>query len=168
MCKTASPEEFVTRMNQAIKIAKQKGAKLNARAVMAQAALETGWGKSIPQNDGVCSNNLFGIKAGSSWDGPTVTTTTKEFVNGQWITTTANWRAYPSWNECLVDYSRIIAARYPNALRHADPPDGTGDSLGWVAGLINGPYRWATDPDYAAKVARIGQMLARYGGPQWV
>jgi flagellar protein FlgJ len=167
-CRSKSASEFVARITRAIEIAKQKGAALNAQAVMAQAALETGWGRSIPAANGRCSNNLFGIKAGSSWTGPVVITETSEFINGQWIRTTARWRAYPSWNECLVDYARIIAARYPQALRHADAPHGTGDAEDWIRALVSGQYKWATDPNYVSKVIRVGSQLAQHGGPVWV
>lgn len=163
-CPQLSHTDFVARLSQAVDIARQKGAVLNKGAVMAQAVLETGWGRSIPQGqNGECSNNLFGIKAGLTWLGPTVTTLTSEYYGGRWVRTPARWRAYPSWNECLVDYARIIRALYPQCLKYAD-----GDPDGWVRGLVSGKvWRWATAPDYSNLVKGVGLSLASYGGPQW-
>lgn len=162
-CPPLSRAAFLQRLEQAVAIAKQKGAILNKQAVMAQAALESAWGSRIPEANGVCSNNLFGIKAGLTWTGPTVVTQTSEYLNGRWVRTQARWRAYPSWNECLVDYSRIIRTLYPQCLPYAE-----GDPAGWVRGLVSGKvWRWATDPNYVTVVQAVGQSLASYGGPQW-
>ncbi|MBF6594969.1 MAG: glucosaminidase domain-containing protein [Thermaceae bacterium] len=163
-CPQLNHQDFLARLSEAVDTAKLKGAVLNKAAVMAQAALETGWGSSIPQGqNGECSNNLFGIKAGLTWLGPTVTTMTSEYYAGKWVRVPARWRAYPSWNECLVDYAKIIKMLYPQSLRYAD-----GDPNGWVQGLVSGKtWRWATDPNYVAVVSGVGQSLVNYGGPQW-
>lgn len=159
-CPELSRQAFLERLEQAILIAKQKGAVLNTQAVMAQAAHESGWGARIPQAEGLCSNNLFGIKAGVSWIGPTITTRTQEWDGSQYITTTAKWRVYPSWNECLVDYSRLIQRLYRPCLPHADAPRGDGNASAWIRGLVAGPYRWATDPKYVSKVLGVAGGLA--------
>lgn len=155
--------EFLSRMHKAIDIAKQKGAILNADAVLGQAALESGWGRSYLTRK---ANNLFGIKA-FGWTGPTLDLPTTEYVNGQYIHIVARWRVYPSYNLCLVDYSRIIqTARnrdgvyyYRDCLPHADPPDGDGDVVGWVRHLVDhdvpGELGWATGPNYVNKVLHI-------------
>lgn len=159
-----SPYLFVQRFSEAVIIAKAKGAKLNGLAAMAQAANETGWGSHVPEASGRCSNNLFGIKAGSSWNGSTITTQTNEqAADGTIYVTTAHWRVYPSWNECLVDYANIIQRNYPESAPHADAPDGDGDPNAWIAGLS----AWATNSAYIVDVVSTGQSLAKYGGPNW-
>lgn len=165
-------EAFVERMTQAIKVAKQKRAVLNAEAVVAQAALESGWGQSLLSAK---YNNLFGIKAGRAWTGPTVGLWTYEWrgerdAQGKPIyrRELAQWRVYPSWNECLVDYSALIATRrwFRDALPHADPPHGDGDANAWVAHLVDrdepGELAWATGPDYVAKVMNLAADIAGF------
>lgn len=153
-------QEFVARMLRACEVAKQKGAIINTQAVLAQGALESGWG-----NSGLARkwNNLFGIKAGTTWTGRTVSLPTFEFRNGRYVREVASWRVYDSWNLCLVDYSVLIQSRswFKDALPYADRPDGDGDAYGWIFHLVDhdvrGELRWATSPDYVVKVIeRVG------------
>ncbi|WP_266171290.1 flagellar assembly peptidoglycan hydrolase FlgJ [Dyella subtropica] len=132
---------------QAAKVAKQLG--VSVRAVLAQAALETQWGQHMPQSQGKSSNNLFGMKAGSSWDGAKVNVPTLEFEDGVAVRRNAQFRAYKSPADSLADYARLITdnPRYAQALGHGD------DVLGFAKGLVNGGY--ATDPSYAHKLAAI-------------
>lgn len=159
---------FVERMLKAIDIAKAKGAVLNAEAVIAQAALESAWGGSLLAK---IHNNLFGMKAGTLWKGPTVDMRTAEYYDGRYHTIIAKWRVYSSWNECLVDYSTFIRERrwFKDALPHADPPHGDGNARAWISKLVDsdypGEYRWATGPDYVAKVIdRVGKEVSRIRG----
>lgn len=80
---------------------------------MAQAILESGWGESGLTK---ASNNLFGIKAGSSWSGDVVNYPTKEYVNGQYIDVTADFRAYDSLDASMEDHGAFLAgmSRYAN------------------------------------------------------
>ncbi len=142
-------DQFVARLEQAIATAKSKGAKLNKKAVIAQAALETGWGKHIPTGEGLCSNNLFGITKGSTWLGPTVRANNRD------------WRVYASWSDCLVDYSKVIARLYPQCLPFADPPKGNGDSAAWIKGLVSGKYKWTPDAGYTDNVIAVSRGLDR-------
>lgn len=82
---------------------------------MAQAILESGWGESGLTK---ASNNLFGIKAGSGWDGHVVKYPTKEYVNGQYIDTTADFRAYDSPDASMEDHGAFLAGltRYANII----------------------------------------------------
>ncbi len=132
-----------------------------AHFMVAQAALETGWGKSEPRlPSGLPSYNLFGIKADRSWTGPVVTATTTEVVNGLAQRQTAQFRAYSSYGEAFQDYARLLASspRYASVL-------GTRDAATFAQGLQQAGY--ATDPLYAAKLTRIiaGNTL-RSGLPQ--
>ncbi len=159
--------EFAQRLRKAIAIA--KGARINGTAVGAQAALESGWGASALT---VAANNLFGIKAHARWSGDVVEFPTWEWAKGRgWFRTVATWRKYPSWNECIVDYARIIRSLswYRDALPHADPPHGDGDPVAWIQALLprHSEPGWATDPDYLTKVARVGRQIASAGGADW-
>jgi peptidoglycan hydrolase FlgJ len=128
--------------------AKQLG--VSVRALLAQAALETGWGKHLPSHgDGSSSNNLFGIKAGSSWDGDKVSVPTLEYENGVAVRKRDQFRAYDSPSESFSDYARLLAdsPRYAQAL-------GQGENIaGFARALVHGGY--ATDPSYVAKITAI-------------
>ncbi len=121
-----------------------------ARVLIAQAALETGWGrKAIRRDDGASSFNLFGIKADRRWNGPQVNRTTTEYANGVAQSEQAKFRTYASAGESFADYVRFIKSnpRYAEALRHG------GDESRYVAGLQKAGY--ATDPAYAQKILRV-------------
>lgn len=118
--------------------------------LLAQAALETGWGKHMIRGpDGANSNNLFGIKASDSWQGARVNTTTREFEGDQARTTTAQFRAYMSEAESFADYAGLLlgSPRYRSALNQGD------NGHAFAHGLQRGGY--ATDPKYADKILRI-------------
>jgi flagellar protein FlgJ len=123
---------------------------VSVRALLAQAALETGWGKHLPhRHDGSSSFNLFGIKAGSSWDGDKVSVPTLEYEDGVAVRKRDNFRAYDNPSEAFADYARLLAdnPRYAQAL-------GKGENVaGFAHALSRGGY--ATDPSYAAKLTAI-------------
>jgi flagellar protein FlgJ len=127
---------------------------VDARAIVAQAALETGWGTSLPAEAGGGSHNFFGIKAGAGWQGASVASTTTEFVAGQAGTERARFRAYGSLAENVADYVRVIRdnPRYSEAL-------GTGaDVRAFANALQRGGY--ATDPEYADKLVATFEKIA--------
>jgi flagellar protein FlgJ len=127
---------------------------VDARAIVAQAALETGWGTSLPAEAGGGSHNFFGIKAGAGWQGARVASTTTEFVAGQAGTERARFRAYGSLAENVADYVRVIRdnPRYSEAL-------GTGaDVRAFANALQRGGY--ATDPEYADKLVATFEKIA--------
>ncbi|MCK9284396.1 MAG: flagellar assembly peptidoglycan hydrolase FlgJ [Rhodocyclaceae bacterium] len=120
-----------------------------AHFMVAQAALETGWGKSEPRyGDGRPSYNLFGIKAGRNWNGPVVEADTTEYVNGVARNQAERFRAYGSYGEAFRDYANLLAAnpRYAGVL-------GSQDGSAFARSLQQAGY--ATDPLYAAKLERI-------------
>jgi flagellar protein FlgJ len=132
--------------------AERAGQKLNVapEALLAQAALETGWGRHVLQRgDGVSSFNLFGIKAGGDWTGGSVTRPTLEYRHGVAQREVARFRAYPNIAATFDDYAEFIAAdsRY-DAVR-----DKGGDTEGFATALQDAGY--ATDPSYADKISRI-------------
>jgi flagellar protein FlgJ len=120
-----------------------------AQFLVAQAALESGWGRhEIRRDDGSPSYNVFGIKAGSSWQGPVVTRTTTEYVDGVPRRVTAKFRVYGSYAEAFRDYASLLAdnPRYAAVL-------GRRDAAEFARGLQRAGY--ATDPLYADKLIRI-------------
>ena len=145
---THTPEGFVASIwPHAERAARELG--VNPRALVAQAALETGWGRrNIKRANGGSSHNLFGIKA-TGWKGESATAATHEYVDGQRRNETASFRAYGSPAESFGDYVRMLknSPRYQAALKA-----GT-DVRGFAQGLQRAGY--ATDPGYAAKIAAI-------------
>lgn len=122
--------------------------------IVAHAALETGWGRSLPTDgNGRPSFNLFGIKAGTSWKGDAVNSATQEFLGGRMQGVQARFRAYDSPEHSLRDYADFLAGspRYAAAL-------GTGaDAEAFATALQKGGY--ATDPDYATKLGTVAREL---------
>lgn len=119
-------------------------------ALLAQAALETGWGRHVMRGaDGESSYNLFGIKADPSWDGQLAHASTLEYRDGVAVKTRAAFRAYGSVAESFADYVGFLKAnpRYQRALAVAQDP------AAYVEELQRAGY--ATDPAYAAKLKRI-------------
>lgn len=143
----SSPEAFVRSIwPMAQHTAAQLG--VPAKALVAQAALETGWGRRLANEGGVTSHNLFGIKAGGRWSGPRMSSATHEFVDGVRRNERADFRAYGSASESFADYARLLGnGRYAAAR-------GTGEDVrGFARALQQAGY--ATDPAYADKIAAI-------------
>lgn len=117
--------------------------------LVAQAALETGWGKGeIRAANGQASYNLFNIKATKDWTGPTVDTVTTEYVNGVAQTSVERFRAYGSYAESFQDFVRLMQS----SPRYAKVAGNT-DASSFARALQSGGY--ATDPAYADKLTRV-------------
>ena len=144
----AGPRAFVEKVwPQAVEASRATG--IPARFLVAQAALETGWGKFELKNaDGSPSHNLFNIKAGKRWAGDTVSTATTEYSNGVATRENARFRSYGSYADSFRDYARLIGTnpRYAAVV-------GQDDATAFARGLQAAGY--ATDPNYADKLARI-------------
>jgi flagellar protein FlgJ len=128
---------------------------VDPRHLIAQAALETNWGRNMPQDStGRCSNNLFGIKASAGWSGATVTSDTQEFQGGVATSTSAQFKAYATPAQSFQDYVALLRnnPRYSTALNTG------GDVQAFASGLQRGGY--ATDPDYASKIAAVANAVA--------
>lgn len=124
--------------------------------LIAQAALETGWGKKVIRHaDGGSSFNLFGIKADQRWQGDRVARQTVEYRNGIARREMANFRSYGSLGEAFSDYVQFLQAngRYSDALQHR------GRDEYFARGLQAAGY--ATDPAYADKILGIKARLDR-------
>lgn len=151
-----TPEQFIDMlMPVAQSVAGDLG--VDPKVLLAQAALETGWGKHLIQRgEGGSSHNLFNIKADRRWGGDRVAANTLEFRNGIPQRETAAFRAYGSYEESFRDYVAFLqgSPRYQQALEAvADPYD-------YLRQLQQAGY--ATDPRYAEKISNIldGELLA--------
>lgn len=82
-----------------------QGAKINAAVVIAQGILESGWGNSLLAS---VYHNPFGMKAGTTWTGPTVTLPTEEFYNGQYVSIMAQWKVFPNYTAAIQDYASMM------------------------------------------------------------
>ncbi|HKS58100.1 MAG TPA: flagellar assembly peptidoglycan hydrolase FlgJ [Steroidobacteraceae bacterium] len=149
----SSKDDFLRTMRpHAEKAAREIG--VDPDALLAQAALETGWGRSVPCNaQGECSYNLFGIKAGSQWSGSTVNVPTLEFESGIPVRKVERFRAYDSPADSFRDYAALIrdSSRYASAR-------GAGDNVeAFASALQQGGY--ATDPNYAQKITAVADEV---------
>jgi peptidoglycan hydrolase FlgJ len=144
---------FVDKLGNAAKTASAASG-IPARFILSHAALESGWGRhEIRNTDGTTSHNVFGIKAGKSWTGPTVTASTTEYVDGVAQKVKAKFRAYGSYEDAMVDYTNLLK----NNPRYAGTIASSHDAAGFATGLQRAGY--ATDPAYAKKLVKIMQQM---------
>lgn len=145
---TGQSREFVSEiLPHARKIAQETG--IPERFMIAQAALETGWGRhQIRCQDNQPSFNLFGIKAGKSWQGKVIETVTTEYIDGKPQKVTEKFRVYSSYEEAFRDYASLLQnnPRYASVLKSR-----SATAFAW--GLQQAGY--ATDPNYANKLIKI-------------
>ena len=143
-----SAREFVGRVwPHAVEASRSTG--ISPQFLVAHAALESGWGRNeIRQSDGSASHNLFGIKAGKSWNGSSVEAATTEYVGGLAQSTVERFRSYGSYEEAFRDYANLLRnnPRYGGVI-------GSQDGAEFAKGLQRAGY--ATDPAYADKLSRI-------------
>lgn len=138
------PLEFVDAVREgALRSMREFG--IPASFTVAQAALESGWGRSRLAQE---AHNLFGIKASAGWEGATIELPTREFLDGEWRTVAALWRAYPSYSDSIMDHAGFLRGnpRYRAAFGVADPRM-------FAHKIADAGY--ATDPDYAGKIVRV-------------
>jgi flagellar protein FlgJ len=153
-----SAEEFVRRLHPlAVQAAKELG--VEPKVILAQAALESGWGRSVIHNsNGSNSFNLFNIKADKAWQGKQAQVATLEFDQGIAKKVNAGFRSYDSFEDSFRDYVDFIKSnpRYSDALKKA------GNAQQYVHELQRAGY--ATDPKYADKVMSIyqGNAMAEF------
>ncbi|HHJ12815.1 MAG TPA: flagellar assembly peptidoglycan hydrolase FlgJ [Gammaproteobacteria bacterium] len=156
-----SPRAFVQGIwSQAEQVSRRLG--IPTEALVAQAALETGWGRHMIRDEqGRNSFNFFGIKAGPDWQGARVATDTLEFRDGIMRREHAWFRAYASPQEAFADYADFLARnpRYREVLEQGN------DAHRFASALSRAGY--ATDPAYADKLHRIldsGILASAAGG----
>lgn len=122
---------------------------LDPKVLVAIAALETGWGGHVPHDKSGSSNNYFGIKADSRWQGEQVGSQTLEFEQGTFKELTQSFRVYDSLKESFNDYADFLLTndRYSYALEFAH------DTKRFLQEIQNAGY--ATDPQYANKILNV-------------
>ncbi|HEX5343826.1 MAG TPA: glucosaminidase domain-containing protein [Duganella sp.] len=126
--------------------------------VAAHAALESGWGKQPLKNGTASANNLFGVKAGSGWQGEVATASTTEYEHGALLRKTERFRSYPDTASAFRDYASLLSSnpRYAAALNTGS------DARAFAGALAKAGY--ATDPQYADKLGKVAAQLQRSGG----
>jgi flagellar protein FlgJ len=123
---------------------------LNPLAMLAQAALETGWGKRMPRTaDGHSSRNLFGIKADGHWEGARAGASTVEYTDGVATQRHTAFRAFGSIEDSVKDFANLLkqSPRYAHAVAAG------GNAPAYVARI--GAAGYATDPEYANKLNEV-------------
>ncbi len=156
----SNPEKLEYFQNLILAIAKEAAkshADVNLSVVAAQGALETGWGVHAH------GNNLFGIKAGSDWDGPVFKGKTWEVINGQRIDAELAFRAYKNPEESVADRLKLVGPGHQNFEKGcAETVDSYLRSLQHETGsgpkckiLVRGKLAYATDPSYETTIKSI-------------
>ena len=151
-----SPEHISNFVNRLAgpAMAASRASGVPAKLIVGQAALESGWGRrEITNPDGSTTFNVFGIKAGANWKGPTAEVLTTEYVDGQPQKVRARFRAYGSYDEACADYARLLTtnSRYAGVVAANSAEEA-------AHGLQRAGY--ATDPAYGEKLVRIMKKVS--------
>jgi flagellar protein FlgJ len=143
-----SPEDFVKKL-WSIAADAAKKIEVDPKVLLAQAALETGWGKSIPKSpNGTSSHNLFGIKAEKNTTTPKVFVNTIEYIDGILTKGKAFFKSYSTIQDSFKDYVDLLKIpRYQDVIKNSKNIEEYIDAL-QKAG-------YATDPDYSKKIKEI-------------
>lgn len=142
-----TPQEFIKKYSAEFIFATD-GTPLLPSVKMAQAALETGWGRSTIGK----ANNMFGIKATGTttpyWKGDAYNAKTGEVLNGQYVFMVDGFRAYSTLSDSIRDHSHLLMtlSRY-QPVRNAATPEDQARALQSCG--------YATDPGYASKLINI-------------
>lgn len=152
----SSPEDFIQKVfDGATKAADTLG--VEREVLIAQAALETGWGdKVFARENGDSSFNLFNIKADSRWQGESVAKQTLEFLGGKFTVVADKFRSYESIQDSFEDFTKFIQSseRYLPVLGAAK------GGLDFIEGIHKAGY--ATDPNYVDKVASVYERVKSF------
>jgi flagellar protein FlgJ len=150
-----SQDEFVSRLYpHAEKAAKQLGT--TPEVLIAQSALETGWGQKMVKGvAGQQSNNLFNIKADNRWQGDKAQVNTLEYQQGVAVKQKADFRVYDDIGQSFNDFVSFVSnsERYQDAMKKAANPQA------FVQSLQDAGY--ATDPKYTDKVMQVMKTITR-------
>ncbi|ASK34807.1 flagellar assembly peptidoglycan hydrolase FlgJ [Alloalcanivorax mobilis] len=153
----AEPERFISQLAGPARAASRRSG-VPAELILAQAALETGWGRrEITTADGGNSHNLFGIKATGGWAGASTEAATHEYVAGERTPARERFRVYRSYDEAFADHARLLGEnpRYAGVV-NADSPQQA------AVALQQGGY--ATDPAYASKLIAVMERIGPLSG----
>lgn len=149
----SSPMDFIKKVMQG---AEQAASALGVEKeiLIAQAALETGWGSKVfAKKNGDSSYNLFNIKADQRWSGNSVAQDTVEFLGGKFSKVASNFRAYESIQDSFSDFSSFIksSGRYQGAVEDSN------SAVDFIRNIHQAGY--ATDPKYVEKVDSVYQYV---------
>ena len=150
-------------MQQVLPTIRQAAAAIgvNPLGMLAQAALETGWGQRMPRTaEGNSSLNLFGVKAGSEWSGARAVADTVEISGGVAKQTRTAFRAYGSVEESVGDFARLLTS----SPRYREAVAAGGSAQAYVESIARAGY--ASDPEYANKLNEVltsGTLQAALG-----
>lgn len=139
-----TPQAFIAAVSPAAQQSMTQTS-IPASFVVADAALESGWGASQLTQQAM---NLFGVKADPSWSGPTYAIPTREFLNGAWTMVNALFRKYSNWLGSINDHATFLM----DNPRYA-PAFACTDGISFAKAVAAAGY--ATDPQYAQKLAAI-------------
>lgn len=142
---TESQRKFLTEICDAAVSCEIKTG-LPAEITVAQAILESGWGRYVPRG----SYNLFGVKDTSRYPG-SVQASTIEYIDGKPRTVLAKFEAYPSYQEAIADHARLLTTTSIYK-PHFDLYRKTGELNGFIWAIS---AHYATDPGYATKLMAI-------------
>lgn len=139
-------EQFIAKIAPyAVSSMKESG--ISAALTIAQAALESAWGRSGLT---VQANNLFGVK-GTSPAG-SITLPTREFSGGRWVTVNAAFRAYRNWGESIADHAKLLTGGVSWNRQLYSKVIGA-DARTAAQEVAKAGY--ATDPGYAGKLIAL-------------
>lgn len=165
-----TPKEFIKQYKPfALETERKTG--ISHLFTLAQAALESGWAKSVH------GNMFFGVKAGNETpaEKKQLLTTTevlnspnmkhlfpqvmsvKMLTNGKWLYRVKDWfRKYDTPEECFTDHAQFffINKRYAKALLVKSDPYKFAEEVAKAG--------YATAPDYASSLKKIIKMLESY------
>jgi hypothetical protein len=145
-------EQFIADLYPAAaKVSQETG--MSKELILAQAALETGWGEKVLPG----TNNIFNIKASPDWHGPTKTFLVPEFEHGKRVMVNAEFRVYGSVEESLNDRVKFLQENSRYAKSGLFDPGTKGNLEKEASALQRAGY--ATDPKYAEQLAAV------YNGP---
>lgn len=143
-------QEFINSIKEGA-LRSQRECSILASLTIAQAILESSWGKSgLAQK----ANNLFGMKAFSSWKGRKVTMATTEWYDGKKQTINADFRAYASFAESIEDHNKLLENKRYKSVRECKE----------YRDACREIYKcgYATDPSYPEKLLAIIEEYKLY------
>lgn len=126
-------------------ISAERTSEIPAEVIVGQAVMESNWG-----NSGLTlkANNLFGIKAGGNWGGPSLAMVGHEYVHGRLVSVPIEWRKYPSWEASVLDHTKFLQKdRYKAAFKYKN------DFPMFLIEIQKAGY--ATDPHYADGILKV-------------
>lgn len=141
-------EQFIADLYPAARRVSQETG-MSWELILAQAALETGWGERMLPG----TNNVFNIKADGSWDGPSRSFNVREHVNGRWVNLDQDFRVYGSYDEALRDRMDFLRDN-PRYARAGLFDEGVRGNLEAEAQALQ-RAGYATDPQYAQQLAQV-------------